>query len=233
MGKRKFTNANRGRTRSKKKTQQLQQQQDKTQQHIPRYFSKAKPRPKTKPKRKDHPNKAAAARVQQQQTTLTGHIVPKPHQRAGGQFKLTKPPKHVRITSSNYVVQQPPSGGLQTERETTPDSSGTLQYWYRHGTRTRPQLCNVRCIQLPRRTSYVPQRRQSHNSTQCMGWKNRQVPTGRNNDHHAERYRLYYGQQADAQCHPYVPNQHAKRRQAILDFEVILQFRSRLISLFL
>jgi len=30
-----------------------------------------------------------------------------------------------------------------------------------------------------------------------------------------------------------VPNQHAERRRAILDFEVILQFRSRLISLFL
>jgi len=28
--------------------------------------------------------------------------VPKPHQRAGDQFKLTKPPKHLRITSSNY-----------------------------------------------------------------------------------------------------------------------------------
>jgi len=46
-------------------------------------------------------------------------------------------------------------------------------------------------------------------------------------------YRLYYGQQTDAQRHPDVPNQHAERRQAILDFEVILQFRSRLISLFL
>ena len=106
MGKRKVTNEKRGRIRSKKKTQQQQQQQqqqqDKTQQHIPRYFSAAKPKPKTKPKRKDHPNKAAATRVQQRQTTLTGHIVPKPNQRAGDQFKLTKPPKHVRITSSNY-----------------------------------------------------------------------------------------------------------------------------------
>jgi len=81
MGKRKVTNKKRGKIRSKKKTQQQQQQQqDKTQQHIPRYFSAAKPKPKTKPKRKDHPNKAAATRVQQRQTTLTGHIVPKPHQ---------------------------------------------------------------------------------------------------------------------------------------------------------
>jgi len=104
MGKRKVTNANKGQTRSKKKTQQQQQQKEKTQQHITNYFQqqKVKPKPKTKPKRKEHPNKAAAAKIQQRQTTLTGHTVPKPHQRAGDQFKLTKPPKHVRITSSNY-----------------------------------------------------------------------------------------------------------------------------------
>ena len=46
-------------------------------------------------------------------------------------------------------------------------------------------------------------------------------------------YRLHYGRQTDPQRHPDVPNQHAERRRAILDFEVILQFRSRLISLFL
>jgi len=46
-------------------------------------------------------------------------------------------------------------------------------------------------------------------------------------------YQLYYGWQTDAQRHPDVPNQHAERRPTILDFEVILQFRSRLISLFL
>jgi len=46
-------------------------------------------------------------------------------------------------------------------------------------------------------------------------------------------YRLYYGRQTDPQRHPDVSNQHAERRRAILDFEVILQFRSRLISLFL
>jgi len=47
------------------------------------------------------------------------------------------------------------------------------------------------------------------------------------------RHRLHHGRQTDAQRHPDVPNQHTKRRRAILDFEVILQFRSRLISLFL
>jgi len=47
------------------------------------------------------------------------------------------------------------------------------------------------------------------------------------------KYRLYYGRQTDAQRHPDVPNQHAERRRAILDFEVILQFKSGLISLFL
>jgi len=46
-------------------------------------------------------------------------------------------------------------------------------------------------------------------------------------------HRLHCGQQTDAQHHPDVPNQHAMRRQAILDFEVILQFRSGAISLFL
>jgi len=45
--------------------------------------------------------------------------------------------------------------------------------------------------------------------------------------------RLHHGRQTDPQRHPDVPNQHAERRRAILDFEVILQFRSRLISLFL
>jgi len=44
---------------------------------------------------------------------------------------------------------------------------------------------------------------------------------------------LHCGQQTDTQRHPDVPNQHAERRRAILDFEVILQFRSRSISLFL
>jgi len=44
---------------------------------------------------------------------------------------------------------------------------------------------------------------------------------------------LHCGRQTDAQRHPDVPNQHAERRRAISDFEVILQFRSRLISLFL
>jgi len=39
--------------------------------------------------------------------------------------------------------------------------------------------------------------------------------------------------QTRSERHPDVPNQHAERRRAILDFEVILQFRSRLISLFL
>jgi len=38
-------------------------------------------------------------------------------------------------------------------------------------------------------------------------------------------YRLHHGRQSDPQRHPDVPNQHGKRRQAILDFEVILQFR--------
>jgi len=47
------------------------------------------------------------------------------------------------------------------------------------------------------------------------------------------RYQLCYGRQTDAQRHADVPNQHAERRRVILDFEVILQFRSRLISLFL
>jgi len=46
-------------------------------------------------------------------------------------------------------------------------------------------------------------------------------------------HRLHCGQQTDTPCHPDVPNQHAKRCLTILDFEVILQFRSRLISLFL
>jgi len=44
---------------------------------------------------------------------------------------------------------------------------------------------------------------------------------------------LHCGRQTDSQRHPDVPNQHVERRRAILDFEVILQFRSRLISLFL
>jgi len=53
-------------------------------------------------------------------------------------------------------------------------------------------------------------------------------------DDHWQNYLLYYGQQTDAQCHPDMPNQHAKRDdELILDFELILQFRSRLISLFL
>jgi len=46
--------------------------------------------------------------------------------------------------------------------------------------------------------------------------------------------RLCYGRQTDAQCHLGMPNQHAKRDdELILDFELILQFRSRWISLFL
>jgi len=48
-----------------------------------------------------------------------------------------------------------------------------------------------------------------------------------------KKHRLHYGRQTDPQRHPDVPNQHAERRRTILDFEVILQFRSRLISLFL
>jgi len=46
-------------------------------------------------------------------------------------------------------------------------------------------------------------------------------------------HRLHHGQQTDPQRHPDMPNQQTERRRAILDFEVILQFRSRSISLFL
>jgi len=121
MGKRKVTNINRGRTRSKKKTQQ---QQDKTQQHITKYFTQAKPKPKTKPKRKDHTNKATAARIQQSQTILTGHTVPKPHQRAGNQFKLTKPPN-----SRNMYKLQAAITTTSQRRPTSKKENNTSSPW--------------------------------------------------------------------------------------------------------